>query len=112
VVSPTKVARSNEAEARMMVPQRLPASRDAVEKRAAAKASVRPTRASRNRIQIWDSPIVFRKDDGDEGRVRVSLAEMALLSRMAPLCWAGANRIWLRDGLGEVTEGTGYHQGH
>src|SRR5271163_1406010 len=83
VVSPTKVARSNEAEARMMVPQRLPASRDAVEKRAVAKARARPTMARRNRIQICGKRMVFRKE-GTRSRVIVSLAEMDLPIRIAP----------------------------
>src|SRR5271165_2614784 len=51
LTSPTKVASTSEVEARMMVAQRLPASRDTVEKSAAAKASPSPTSASRNLTQ-------------------------------------------------------------
>ena len=40
----------------MMVPQRLPDSLNIVEKRAAPKASIRPTMASRNRTQTCESP--------------------------------------------------------
>src|SRR5438477_593949 len=50
-MSPTNAASRSEAEARMMVVQRLPASRDTVENSAVAKAKPRPISASRNLSQ-------------------------------------------------------------
>lgn len=49
VVSPTMVASTRAAEARMSVAQRLPDSRETVENSAAANARKSPTIASKNR---------------------------------------------------------------
>lgn len=63
----------------MIVPQTLPASRDTVEKSAAAKASVSPTMASRKRTQICDSPSQRKRDPAKACGLVCADAEIALL---------------------------------
>src|SRR5882672_6072949 len=63
VVNPTIVASRRAAEARITVVQTLPDSRATVEKRAAVKASIKPTIATKNRTHTWEMPM--------EGRLRV-----------------------------------------
>ena len=55
MVRPTKVASNNAADAKMIVPQRLPDSPRIVENSAAPKASISPTMANRNRTHICES---------------------------------------------------------
>src|ERR1700704_3985090 len=65
VVSPTMVASRRAAEARITVVQTLPDSRATVEKRAAEKARISPTIATRKRTQTWERP--KEKRDAPEG---------------------------------------------
>src|ERR1700686_3926544 len=51
VTSPTNVASTSDVEARITVAQTLPASRETVENNADAKATPKPTSASRNLTQ-------------------------------------------------------------
>src|SRR5271169_6966415 len=66
----------------MMVPQTLPDSRATVEKSAVAKASIRPTRASRNRTQTCASRSRGKRDGDDGCGMFCALADIALLIRL------------------------------
>src|SRR5436190_13793919 len=60
------VASSSAAEARMIVVQILPDSRETVENSAAPNASTSPTIATRNRTHTCDNPIRGSPNDNDE----------------------------------------------
>jgi hypothetical protein len=60
------------------VPHTLPASRDTVEKSAAAKASVSPTRANRNRTQTCDSRNHGKRETKDDCELSLQLSEFTV----------------------------------
>src|SRR5271155_1277605 len=95
----------------MMVPQTSPASRVIVEKRAAAKASTRPTMASRNRTQTWESLSRGKRDGAEESGSFWTRSEITWLVRPFPLVQTNtAGRCFYQHmtaaGLVEVTEET------
>src|SRR5208283_706571 len=67
VVRPTNVASRRAADARTIVPQTLPDSRETVENSAAANASTRPTIATRKRTQTSGIPIRSNEEDVEPG---------------------------------------------
>ena len=100
VVRPTKVASRSAADARMTVPQTLPASRDTVENNAAAKARVSPTIASRNRTHTCDSPN-HEKRDGAAGCETFCVLAKVTVSPVSAEC---LYQHMMTGGRGEVTE--------